>query len=82
MIRNNFLQSVDRQEIPFTPRQIEILQLLANGLSREQIGKRLGIEWQTVKNQIFIMMNRMGVPWERRNINYMISYAYYLGAII
>ncbi len=38
---------------PLTPRQEQILQMLADGLSQKEIGYRLGIAYQTVKNHIY-----------------------------
>lgn len=37
---------------PFTPRQVEIIELKAEGLSSEQIADRLGIAHHTVQNHI------------------------------
>ena len=37
---------------PYTPRQAEIIELKANGSSYKQIADQLGINVQTVKNQI------------------------------
>lgn len=36
-----------------SPRQQQIVDLMAEGLTYEQIGKRLGISWRTVGNQIY-----------------------------
>lgn len=38
---------------PLSPRQTEILQLLADGLVQKAVAKELGITRQTVKNHIY-----------------------------
>lgn len=35
-----------------TPRETEVMDLLADGLSREQIAQRLGISYETVKYKL------------------------------
>jgi DNA-binding NarL/FixJ family response regulator len=44
-----------------TPRQIEILSALIDGGSNRDIARRLGVREQTVKNQLTIMYERVGV---------------------
>lgn len=43
-----------------TPRQIEVLQLVADGLPNRVIARRLGIEVVTVKNHMYAINERMG----------------------
>ena len=82
MIENHFLSAVDKKEVPLTPRQIEILQYRANGLMIAEIAEALGLEYQTVKNHVFVMMDRLNLPWERRCITTMVVYAWHLGLIL
>jgi pimeloyl-ACP methyl ester carboxylesterase/DNA-binding CsgD family transcriptional regulator len=55
------------RELPFaslSPREREILSLLAEGLSNAEIGSRLGISEKTVRNQISKLFDKLGV-WTR-----------------
>lgn len=47
-----------------TRRQREILELRADGLSPQQIGLKLGIKYQTVKNHLYMAYDRLEL--ERR----------------
>jgi DNA-binding NarL/FixJ family response regulator len=44
-----------------TPRQIEILCALLEGGSNREIAHRLGVREQTVKNQLSVMYEKLGV---------------------
>jgi DNA-binding NarL/FixJ family response regulator len=46
---------------PVSPRQLEVLRLVARGLSNEDIAERLDISRQTVKNHLTAVMRTMGV---------------------
>ncbi len=46
---------------PITPRELEVIALLARGLGNKQIAKRLGIREQTVKNHVTRAMDKLGV---------------------
>jgi DNA-binding NarL/FixJ family response regulator len=53
-----------RTSLPYadlTPRQIEILCALLEGGSNRDIAARLGVREQTVKNQLSVMYERLGV---------------------
>ena len=43
-----------------TPRQLEVLSLVANGLASKQVACKLNIGEQTVKNYMSEIMNRLG----------------------
>lgn len=44
-----------------SPRELEVMVLLAEGLSNKEIGRRLGIREQTVKNHVSRTMSKLGV---------------------
>jgi DNA-binding NarL/FixJ family response regulator len=44
-----------------TPRQIEILCALLEGGSNREIAARLGVREQTIKNQLSVMYEKLGV---------------------
>lgn len=43
-----------------TPRQMEIIQQMAEGLSMKEIGQKLGIAWSTVNSQRNKILKRTG----------------------
>jgi DNA-binding NarL/FixJ family response regulator len=45
-----------------TPREIEVLELLAQGLANKSIAARLGISDQTVKFHVASICGKLGVP--------------------
>ena len=47
--------------IPLTPRQLEVLKLMAHGHSNEEIARRLGLQRNTVKFHISQIFRRLGV---------------------
>ncbi|HLW96940.1 MAG TPA: response regulator transcription factor [Solirubrobacteraceae bacterium] len=47
--------------IPLTPRQLEVLKLMAHGQSNEEIARRLGLQRNTVKFHISQIFRRLGV---------------------
>ena len=44
-----------------TPREIEVIELLAAGLDSGTIGRRLGISAKTVRNRVSIIFDKLGV---------------------
>jgi DNA-binding NarL/FixJ family response regulator len=46
---------------PLTPRQTEILALLAHGCSTGQVAQQLGLAIETVRNHIRAILRRLGV---------------------
>ena len=47
--------------VDLTPRQIEILCALLDGGSNREIAARLGVREQTIKNQLSVMYEKLGV---------------------
>src|SRR5262245_50762220 len=45
-----------------TERELEILDLIAAGMSNAEIGQRLGIAPKTVRNHVANVLNKLGVP--------------------
>jgi DNA-binding NarL/FixJ family response regulator len=50
-----------REGSPISVRELEVMTLLAEGLSNKQIARRLGIREQTVKNHVTRTMEKLGV---------------------
>jgi PAS domain S-box-containing protein len=48
-------------EVSLTPRQAQVLQLLARGCSTEQMADELGIAPETVRNHVRAILHRLGV---------------------
>ncbi len=46
---------------PLSPREMEILQHITNGMSNKEIAKQLSISHQTVKNHITAILHKLGV---------------------
>jgi DNA-binding NarL/FixJ family response regulator len=46
---------------PLTRREVEIVQLIGEGLSNKEIARRLGIAPQTVKNHVHNLLQKLGV---------------------
>lgn len=55
----NGVGSADAQAI--TPRELEVMALLAKGLGNKAIARRMGIKEQTVKNHLARLMTKMGL---------------------
>jgi two-component system, NarL family, nitrate/nitrite response regulator NarL len=47
--------------LELTPRELEILQLIADGLKNQEIAKRLNLSVHTVKNHVHNILDRLGV---------------------
>jgi DNA-binding NarL/FixJ family response regulator len=52
--------AIDEFEEPLTPREIEVLEQLAEGLSNKAIAARLGISDQTVKFHVASICGKLG----------------------
>ena len=51
----------DEHYIPLSPRELEILQSVTNGMSNKEIASRLGISQQTVKNHMTSILKKLNV---------------------
>jgi DNA-binding NarL/FixJ family response regulator len=55
---------------PLSPRELEILQLVARGHSNLEIAAELGISDHTVKNHVTSILHKLGVPNRTRAVTY------------
>jgi DNA-binding NarL/FixJ family response regulator len=44
-----------------TPRELQVIELLAAGLDNGSIGRRLGITAKTVRNRVSVIFDKLGV---------------------
>lgn len=51
----------DEHFIPLSPRELEILQFVTNGMSNKEIANRLNISQQTVKNHMTAILKKLNV---------------------
>jgi DNA-binding NarL/FixJ family response regulator len=58
---NNAHGAQGQEPSPISVRELEVMTLLAKGLSNRQIAERLGIREQTVKNHVTRTMEKLGV---------------------
>ncbi len=61
--RDTATDEIARQEIRrvLTPRELDVLQLLAAGLSTDDIGRQLGLSRATVRNHVQNLLPKLGV---------------------
>ena len=61
-LSDDVLRRVDLEPLPesLTPREIEVLRALADGLGNKEIGERLGISEHTVKFHVSSVMGKLG----------------------
>lgn len=66
------------RRIDFTPRQLEVAKLAAEGASYKDIGKRLGMSHLTAKTHVTTIAHRLpddGLPPLRRVMRWMLEHA-------
>ena len=51
----------DEHYVPLSPRELEILEFVTNGMSNKEIASRLGISQQTVKNHMTSILKKLNV---------------------
>jgi DNA-binding CsgD family transcriptional regulator len=49
-----------------TPRQLQVIRLIAEGLSNDELGQELGISPRTAKAHCDILRQKLGVPRRRQ----------------
>lgn len=59
--RQNFSAPEDGVQVELTPRELEVLTLLTEGLSNKQVSYKLGISEHTVKFHVTSIYNKLGV---------------------
>ncbi len=59
---------VDRQEIALTPREVEVLRLVAEGLTNAEIGRQLFLAEATVKTHLIHAFSKLGVSDRTRAV--------------
>jgi DNA-binding CsgD family transcriptional regulator len=55
-----------RDPSSITPRQRQVIQLIAEGLSNEELGLELGISPRTAKAHCDVLRQKLGVPRRRQ----------------
>jgi DNA-binding NarL/FixJ family response regulator len=55
---------------PLSPRELEIMQLVARGESNREIAVKLAISESTVKNHVTSVLHKLGVPNRTRAVTY------------
>jgi two-component system response regulator DegU len=68
-VRTTILED-DGLPSPITPRELEILGLVADGLRNRQIATRLDVSLQTVKNHLSTVLHKLGVRNRTRAVTY------------
>lgn len=58
------------EALRLTPRQMEVLRLIAQGLGNEQMADRLGLSPFTVKNHVHNILERLGVSDRTEAVDY------------
>jgi DNA-binding NarL/FixJ family response regulator len=59
--------TVDDTGSPLTPRQQQVAELIAQGLSSKRIARELGLSIRTVEAQVFAARARLGSPLRPRH---------------
>ena len=68
-----------RESIEITPRQRDVLQLLAEGKSAKEIGAILGISARTVETHKYKMMDDLGLESSAQLVHYAIRHGLVAG---
>lgn len=60
-ITGPYVVDPDEHYVPLSPRELEILQFVTNGMSNKEIARRLRISQQTVKNHMTSILKKLNV---------------------
>ena len=69
-------ESIDPPPSPLTPRELEVLRLLAQGLDNEAIAQRLVLTKRTVQNHISIIYDKLGVTSRTEALLYAVQHGW------
>jgi ATP/maltotriose-dependent transcriptional regulator MalT len=58
--------ATEKKSKPITPRQLEVIALIAAGCSNEEVGTRLGISPRTAKAHSDVLRQKLGVRRRRQ----------------
>lgn len=61
-VREGFRRTEEHPLMPLTPREMDILRLVADGLRNREIAVLLEVNEQTIKNHITSILHKLGVP--------------------
>jgi two-component system, NarL family, nitrate/nitrite response regulator NarL len=64
--------SINADLAELTPRELEVLELIGQGLTNQQIAERLVIEVGTVKNHVHNILDKLGVSSRRDAVGYLV----------
>lgn len=70
-LRRDALTSRASSAVGFTPREVDVMRLMADGLDTAEIAVKLAYSERTVKNVIYGLKNRLGL----RNRTHAVAYA-------
>jgi len=63
--------------ISLSPREMEILELICQGASNKDIAQRLGISYQTVKNHVTAILQKLGVNDRTQAVLYALNHGWF-----
>lgn len=76
-------QRTQRAPVKLTPRQIEVLHLMAQGYSNEGVAERLGLTEKTVSNYINSIYQRLAIDWNDPHVQPRVkAVLYYLKELV
>jgi ATP/maltotriose-dependent transcriptional regulator MalT len=58
--------TIDDESVVLTPRQRQVVELIAAGFSNEEVGERLGISPRTAKAHCDVLRQKLGVSKRRQ----------------
>ncbi len=64
--------SISADLVDLTPRELEVLELISQDLTNQQIAERLVIEVGTVKNHVHNILDKLGVSSRRDAVGYLV----------